>query len=53
MIYLKKKGLILEYLNKNNIDPKIFYTKFNIADINSKIFYDQNIENFIKEKKII
>ena len=47
----KKKGLILEYLNKNNIDPKIFYTKFNIADINSKIFYDQNIENFIKEKK--
>ena len=47
----KKKELILEYLNINNIDPKIFYTKFNIADINAKIFYDQNIENFIKEKK--
>jgi len=47
----KKKELILEYLNKNNIEPKIFYTKFNIADINNKIFYDQNIENFIKEKK--
>jgi regulator of sigma D len=47
----KKKELILEYLNINNIEPKIFYTKFNIADINSKIFYDQNIENFIKEKK--
>ena len=47
----EKKELILEYLNKNNIEPKIFYTKFNIADINTKIFYDQNIENFIKEKK--
>jgi hypothetical protein len=48
---VKKKGQILEYLNKNNIEPKIFYTKFNIADINSKIFYDQTIERFIKEKK--
>jgi hypothetical protein len=47
----KKKELILEYLNINNIEPKIFYTKFNIEEMKAKIFYDQNIENFIKEKK--
>ena len=46
-----KKKLILSYLNNSGIEPTSFYSKFKIADINSKVFYDQNIEDFIKEKK--
>ena len=46
-----KKKLFLSYLNNSGIQPKSFYTEFNIADINAKVFYDQNIEDFIKEKK--
>ena len=46
-----KRKLILSYLNSIKIEPNLFYTHFNIADINTKIFYDQNIEQFIREKK--
>ena len=32
-------------------EPKLFYTHFYIPDINTKIFYDENIDQFIDEKK--
>ena len=46
-----KKELILSHLNNIGIKPKMFSIQFKIADITTKIFYDKNIEEFIKEKK--
>ncbi len=46
-----KKKLILSYLNNISIKPQNLYTYFTIEDITTKIFYNENIEKFIKEKK--
>ena len=55
-IYLKdllsKKELMLDFLNTSYYDPEKFYEKFEIGEINTKLFYDQKIEEFIKEKNI-
>ena len=46
-----KKKLILSFLNNSKIESKYFYNHFNLDAIHSIIFYDLNIEQFIKEKK--
>ena len=46
-----KRKLILSYLNNSKIESKLFYNHFKLDDIKSIIFYDINIEQFIKEKK--
>jgi len=55
-IYLKdllsKKDLMIEFLNTSDYDTDKFYEKFNINEINTRVFYDENIEKFIKEKNL-
>ena len=53
-IYLKdllaKKELMLSFLNSMDFDISKFYEKFEIGDIFTRLFYNQSIEEFIKEK---
>ena len=56
-IYLKdllsKKDLMIDFLDTSGYDTYKFYEIFNINEINTRIFYDENIEKFIKGKNII
>jgi len=56
-IYLKdlllKKELMFDFLNTLEFETDKFYEKFDVDEINTRIFYDQNIEKFIKEKNIV
>ena len=50
---LAKKDLMMNFMNSLDFDKEKFYEKFEIDEINITLFYDENIENFIKEKNII
>ena len=56
-IYLKdllsKKEKMLSFLDTLDYQTNKFYEKFDIAGINTKLFYQPEIEQFIKEKNII
>ena len=46
-----KKKEILSYMNSIEIATNMYYKYFKIADINSKLFFSDNIEEFINNKK--
>ena len=56
-IYLKdlleKKKKMLSFLDSIDYETNKFYEKFDIVGINTRLFYQPEIENFIKEKNII
>ena len=48
---LNKKKEILCYMNSLEIETHMYYKYFKIEDINSKLFFSDNIEEFINNKK--
>ena len=46
-----KRKSILSYINSINIESSRYFKYFNIDDINATIFFSQDIEKFIEEKK--
>ena len=46
-----KKKEILSYMNSIEIATNMYYKYFKIADINSKLFFSDSIEEFINNKK--
>ena len=49
---LDKKEKMLGFLNSLNYDGEKFYEKFDIDEINIKLFYDNSIDEFVKNKDI-
>ena len=49
---LEKKNLMLDFLNSLDFNAEKFNEKFEVPDINTKLFYDQKIDEFIKEKNL-
>ena len=46
-----KKKEILSYMNSIEIETNMYYKYFKIEDINSKLFFSDNFEEFINNKK--
>ena len=46
-----KKKEILSYMNSIEIETNMYYKYFKIEDINSELFFSENIEEFINNKK--
>ena len=46
-----KKKSILSYINSINIDLDKYFKYFQIGEINEKIFFSQDIEKFVENKK--
>lgn len=43
---------MLDFLNSLDFNAEKFNEKFEVPDINTKLFYDQKIDEFIKEKNL-
>ena len=50
---LNKKEAMLSFMNSLNYEKEKFYEKFEIDEINISLFYDESIENFVREKNIL